>query len=114
MASTKQLGILGETITAQYLSKHGYKILERNFKCKFGEIDIIAIHKDYLVIIEVKTRWSEKYGKPEEAVTPRKLAKLYRLADYYMATHTVKKIKMEVAAVEITDNTYSIKIIRVD
>lgn len=62
------VGKLGEDRARKYLIQNGYKILESNYFCRFGEIDIIAMDKNCLVFIEVKTRTSDKYGNPENAV----------------------------------------------
>ena len=62
------VGKLGEDKARIYLIQNGYKILESNYFCRFGEIDIIAMDKNCLVFIEVKTRTNDKYGKPENAV----------------------------------------------
>ena len=77
---TKTLGEKGEDIAAAFLKKKGYNILFRNYKCSFGEIDIIAKHKKILSFIEVKTRSTKKYGLPQEAVTPAKQTKISRVA----------------------------------
>lgn len=66
------------------LIKNGLIILERNFRCRHGEIDIIAREGDMIVFIEVKTRKSDRFGVPEEAVDRRKQAKLRQLAAYYL------------------------------
>lgn len=62
------IGRLGEEATCKYLEDNGYKIIEKNYFCRFGEIDIIAMDNNCLVFIEVKTRTSNKYGRPENAV----------------------------------------------
>ncbi len=87
---TKTLGKKGEDIAAAFLEKKGYNILFRNYKCSFGEIDIIAKHKKTLSFIEVKTRSTKKYGLPQEAVTPAKQAKISRVALEF-----VQRYKME-------------------
>lgn len=75
--------VLGESASCRYLEKKGYKILERNFRKGYGEIDIIAVQKNTLVFIEVKTRSSEKFGTPFEAISSWKLRKLLAGARYY-------------------------------
>lgn len=82
--SRRELGDKGEDLAAQALKKQGYKILERNYLTPLGEIDLIARHKGILVFIEVKTRKTERFGTPAEAVHPAKRARLRRLADYYL------------------------------
>lgn len=74
------LGAYGERLAAAYLRSAGMIVLEQNWRCPSGEIDIIARDGSVLVICEVKTRSSEDYGSPLEAVTPRKAARLRRLA----------------------------------
>ncbi len=91
----KSLGNLGENLAAKHLHKKGYTILERNFRSKFGEIDIIALNpsKDSkqnsqtLVFVEVKTRWSQKFGSPEEAITPGKIKRIIKAGQYYKIIH---------------------------
>lgn len=75
--------ILGENAACSYLQKKDYKVIARNFRKGYGEIDIIAIHQDTLVFIEVKTRSSDKYGTPFENVTPWKLKSLIHAAKFY-------------------------------
>ena len=77
---TRTLGKKGEDIAAAFLKRKGYTVLFRNYKCSYGEIDIIAKHKKILSFIEVKTRSTEKYGLPQEAVTAVKQAKISRVA----------------------------------
>lgn len=80
----KELGNIGEQIASEYLKKQNYKILERNFFCKQGEIDIIAKDKQEIVFIEVKTRTNTKFGYPSEAVDNKKLKHMYKTAQYFL------------------------------
>lgn len=110
-------GKFGEDLAVKLLQNKGYKIVDRNFRSRFGEIDIIAVKGDDLIFIEVKTRWSLKFGLPEEAVTRNKLKKIIRTAEYYLITHPSfpKKMRVEVVAIEILNNNkISSKIISVD
>ena len=77
------LGGWGEEAAAKYLKKKGYTIVDRNFRCKLGEIDIIALDGAELVFVEVKTRRNQNYGLPCEAIGAEKLRRLKRLALYY-------------------------------
>lgn len=77
-------GVIGENIAVEYLKRKGYIIKERNFRCKTGEIDIIAYDGSCLVFAEVKTRKSSVYGLPEEFVTIKKQQKLIKAAYYYL------------------------------
>lgn len=117
MSSKRGFGDLGENYAVRLLEKKGYKIIERNFKTKLGEIDIVAMLGDSLIFVEVKTRWSKKFGLPEEAVTPWKLAKIRRVAQYYFITHSrlPQKGQIEVVAIEVEEGkVISAKIIKVD
>ena len=69
MNKDHELGKLGEDVTANYITRLGYKVLERNFECNQGEIDIIALDNEELVFIEVKTRTGVNYGEASEAIT---------------------------------------------
>ena len=82
--STKDIGLKGELLAEAFLKKQGYRIVERNFRCKFGEIDIIGFKKGVLSFIEVKTRSSDAFGQPIEAVDKTKQRRLVRLANYYL------------------------------
>jgi putative endonuclease len=79
-----RLGVSGERAARNYLRLHGFLILERNFKSKYGEIDIIAREKDTIAFIEVKTRRSDELGYPEEAVNYYKQKKIIQCARHYI------------------------------
>lgn len=81
---TKLLGKEGEDRAAQILMKRGYKILERNYRTRSGEIDLIALHEGTVVFVEVKTRTSDAYGAPELAVNPRKQQRMVKAALGYI------------------------------
>ena len=78
------LGERGEKFAARYLRRHGYKILVRRFKSRAGEIDLVCRHKDWLVFVEVKTRKSDNYGAPSEAVTREKQKHMSKVALEYL------------------------------
>ena len=84
MSDNKEIGKLGEDLATKYLETLGYQIIERNFRCKVGEIDIIAKDKDYLVFIEVKYRKDNKKGIPAEAVNHNKRKKIIKATKYYI------------------------------
>lgn len=81
--TTTQFGKTGEDLAAQYLKKIGYKIIERNFRIRGGEIDIIAIDGQTLTYIEVKTRTNHQFGLPQESVNYYKIKFLERAAKFY-------------------------------
>lgn len=82
-----KLGRYGETIAAQLLTDRGYRIVERNWRCPRGEIDILAAQGRTLIVCEVKTRTSTEYGEPAEAVDRAKAARLRVLAAQYLIDH---------------------------
>ncbi|MDE6557665.1 MAG: YraN family protein [Clostridia bacterium] len=81
----RQLGFLGETKAAAYLKKLGYEILKRNFRCPFGEVDIIAQKGDVTAFIEVKTRSNNNYGAPNEAVDNKRKQRYKNCVRFYYA-----------------------------
>ena len=83
-AFNKDIGALGEDISESYLKNLGYRILEKNFRCKCGEIDLIAINNGYICFIEVKTRYGINFGIPAESVTYSKQHKIYKTAQVYI------------------------------
>ena len=78
MNYNKTLGKLGEDIAIRFLKYKGYKVIEKNFSCRYGEIDIIAQNSKFLIFVEVKTRTNLNYGKPVEAVNKIKINHLYK------------------------------------
>ena len=87
MAAKDDFGRAGEERAAAHLRACGYAVLERNWRCPQGEIDIVAIRDGMLCIVEVKTRRSEAFGHPFEAIDERKLRRLWRLAYAWAAEH---------------------------
>ena len=103
MFTKKQIsGQLGENAAAAFLRKKGYEIIERNFRTRTGEIDIIAIDKDTLAFVEVKARYSDEFGSPLEAITYWKLKSLIRTAQFYKLKHPELPELMRIDAVAIT------------
>lgn len=80
-----ELGQLGEEMAKEYLKNKGFEILEHNCKNKYGEIDLVCKDKDCLVFVEVKTRVGELFGGPEGALNKKKIRRLVRNANAYMA-----------------------------
>lgn len=114
---TSKWGALAEDFAVKLLKNKGYRIVERNFRGKFGEIDIIAVDGNNLVFVEVKARWSKEFGSPEEAVTEQKLSKISRTGQYFALLHPdlPKLLRIDVVALEISDGKVtSSKIIHVD
>jgi putative endonuclease len=86
-ARRQALGRWGEQAAADYLSAHGYTVLERNLHTAHGELDLVAVKQDLLVFVEVKTRSSHSFGYPEDSVTLRKQAHLLSAAQEYLERH---------------------------
>ncbi len=84
MNPRKQTGQQGEDIAAAYLVQQGYRIIERNWRCPTGELDIITQDGNTLVFLEVRTRRGERFGTAEESVTANKQARLIELAQTYL------------------------------
>lgn len=99
----KRLGKIGEDLACDYLLNHQYKILERNFQKRYGELDIVALKDNTLVFVEVKTRIGREFGLPEEAVTPRKLSEVTQTALYYKLLHPElpESMQIDVVAIEL-------------
>lgn len=101
MINTHKLGVAGEQKAVEYLQKNGYKILERNFTTKLGEIDIIASKQNTIIFVEVKQRESLKYGYPREAITNYKAQKIRKVAQLYLKIHKLMCEKVRFDCVEI-------------
>ncbi|WP_055108477.1 YraN family protein [Paenibacillus ihumii] len=104
----KARGRLAEEAGARYLQEHGYELLERNWRCRSGEIDIIAKKEGVIVIVEVRSRsvHNEQYGTPAESITPRKIKQLRETAAVYLhKTHQYNEsIRFDVLAVQMRRN----------
>ncbi|MBI4078855.1 MAG: YraN family protein [Candidatus Levybacteria bacterium] len=93
MKIANPLAVKGENLACNYLKRKGYRIIERNFRKGYGEIDIVALHPaglgqaQVLVFVEVKTRTSDLFGPPLEAITPWKIRTLVKTAQYYKLLH---------------------------
>jgi putative endonuclease len=100
-ARNSNLGAYGERVAAQRLVDEGMVVVDRNWRCDAGEIDLVLRDGDVLVVCEVKTRSSTSCGTPQEAVTPAKLARLRRLAACWMTAHDVhpRDVRIDLVAV---------------
>jgi putative transposase len=110
----RRLGDAGEDLASAALKKQGYKILERNYTTPLGEIDLIARQGKMLVIVEVKTRTSMRFGSPQEAVSVTKQNRLRRLADYYLKDKrlTGAPVRFDVVAIILTEDNPQVEIIQ--
>ncbi|MEU0494308.1 YraN family protein [Mycobacterium sp. NPDC006124] len=98
-----QIGALGEQLAVDYLTGHGLRVLTRNWRCRYGELDVIATDPatGAVVFVEVKTRTSDRFGGVEQAVTPQKLRRLRRLAGVWLATQDRRWPRMRIDVVGI-------------
>lgn len=101
MDAKQELGKIGEEYATQYLIEKGYQIIQRNFQCRQGEIDIIAKEGKEYVFIEVKTRQNFHYGRPVEAVTKEKQKHIWKVAKYYLYTHHLENQFVRFDVIEI-------------
>jgi len=109
MAEKDDRGRAGEDRAEQYLQNAGYRIVDRNWRCAAGEVDIVAVEGADLVIVEVKTRRSESFGHPFEAVDARKRSRLWRLSNAWAAAHPDvargRRVRVDVIGVTGEDPT---------
>ena len=107
-------GKQGEDLAAAHLAENGYRILERNYRSVFGEIDIVAEEGDTLVFVEVKSRRSEAYGDPQLAVGPEKQRKISRVAMSYLSEKgwNRRPARFDIVAVKLRPSGNLIELIR--
>ena len=112
MNNRQLLGKYGEDIACKYLCDNGYKIIERNFLCMQGEIDIIAydISLKELVFFEVKTRKNFRYGNPSEAVTKIKKRHIIKTIEYYLFSKCINEVFIRIDVIEIVFNKNTYKL----
>lgn len=107
MRSTCEIGKIGEDIAYEYLLTNSYKVITRNWRTTAEEIDIIAQKDEFLVVIEVKTRTSKKYGNPEEAVNYSKQKRLVEAADKYIRKFDIRfETRFDIISVLILKHEY--------
>lgn len=106
MNESQKLGIHGEQLATQYLKKLGHQIIEKNYRCALGEIDIVSTHQEYLIFSEVKTRQGTTNIHPSQAVGWKKQKKLQQLGQYYLQEKKIqnKQPRFDVIAVQIIAN----------
>ena len=85
------LGERGEAVACGFLKEHGYEILEKNYKCKLGEIDAIVRRQGRIAFVEIKTRTSKQFGMPQEAVDLKKQEKIFKVAQWYLKEKKLEK-----------------------
>jgi putative endonuclease len=109
-AEFNQLGPEGEDVAVRHLQKKGFRIIHTNYKTPIGEADIVAAYKGATIFVEVKTRSSERFGEPFEAVNARKREKLKKIALYYQKHEDSKAaLRFDVVSIKCKDSGYLIE-----
>jgi putative endonuclease len=106
MTGRQETGELGEKLARDYLKKKGYRVVETNFNCRRGEIDIVTKHKDWMVFVEVRSKSTFGFGTPEESITTGKKRRV-KAAVYYYLSQLEKQPKywrIDVIVMEIDEN----------
>lgn len=101
----KDIGNYGENAAVEYLKSLNYEIIERNFRCKIGEIDIIAKQGTTLCFVEVKTRHETTFGFPAEAVNSRKQFKIYKTSEFYIIKNKILNLNFRFDVIEVLLNS---------
>ncbi|MBQ6820501.1 MAG: YraN family protein [Clostridium sp.] len=108
----KDIGNFGEYLALSYLKNIGYKLLSKNFRTKYGEIDLIFIDNDVIVFIEVKSRYNYHFGLPREAITYSKEKQIINVSSYYLYKNELLNYNCRFDVIEVyfntTNNTYKI------
>jgi len=114
MSQRKAFGKAGEETAVRFLKKKGYKILEQNYTCPVGEIDVIARDRKTTVFVEVKTRRTLSYGSARLAITPRKQRKISMVALYYLKSNQQmrQRARFDVVTVQSSNGTLNIDLIK--
>ncbi|OGH38735.1 MAG: YraN family protein [Candidatus Levybacteria bacterium RIFCSPLOWO2_01_FULL_36_10] len=108
MNNKQLIGKKGESLAVKYLENLGYKIIKKNFRCKMGEIDIIAQDRDFLIFVEVKTRSNLLWGNPAESIGTKKLSSIIKTLQFYLLINNKSDKSVRVDAIEIyTSNNES-------
>jgi len=106
--NNKILGRIGESIAADYLENKGYKILERNFQNRWGEIDLVCLKENRIIFVEVKTRIGEQFGMPEDAINKNKVQKLINNVAAYMRFKNNNKYRIDAICI-VLDEQHKLK-----
>lgn len=109
----RDIGRLGEELAQDFLRKKGFSIIDTNYRCPEGEIDIVALQDDCLVFIEVRAKTSPVFGSPEESITQTKKKRLIATAHYYRQSHDHLPASWRIDFVAVELN-YKVKPIRIE
>ena len=100
-SENRMIGTQGEKLAEQYLKENGYEIIDRNFYCRFGEIDIIAKYNEEVIFVEVKTRKQIRYGNAAESVTRIKQNHIYKASEMYIYLHNLYNVPISLDVIEV-------------
>jgi putative endonuclease len=108
----RRLGQRGEEAACEFLLKHKMKIIERNWRCSYGEADIIALDGNTLVFCEVKTRSNLKFGKPEDSITRKKLERYYKLIKLYRSRNAIRhsSVRLDFIGISVDEENRKAKL----
>ena len=110
MATHNDLGKKGEELAVDFLQKNNYKILDRNWRYKKAEVDIITLKNDVLAVIEVKTRSSNYFGNPQDFVNPKKIQLLVEAINEYVTSKDLDvEVRFDIIAILKNGNTFEIE-----
>jgi len=110
MAQHNELGKKGEQLAVDYLLKHGYSIVERNYRFQKAEVDIIAKKETILAIIEVKTRSTSDFGNPQDFVKPKQIQHLVKAVDEYVTKNNLDvEVRFDIIALVKQSNSFDIE-----
>lgn len=110
MAEHNKLGKEGEKIAENHLLAKGYRIVERNWYSAHKELDLIAEHEGWLIVVEVKTRTGHRWERPEEAVTDNKIKHIVRAANHYICYHKIDlPVRFDVIAVILDEGIWNVE-----
>jgi putative endonuclease len=107
-AGRRALGARGEALTARWYEARGYQVLTRNWRCREGELDLVLAHGRTVIVCEVKTRSSNAFGTPAEAVTPAKQRRLRILALRWLEAHEVKGVPLRFDVAGVIGNEVTV------
>ena len=107
----KDFGKKGEEIASKYLNNNGYEVIKQNFRCKLGEIDLIAIKNNTIIFVEVKTRSSTKFGTAEQAVDSKKKRHILRTSQVFLTKNELNNcnLRFDVISVYMNGDIYKIE-----
>jgi len=107
--TNQDIGRCGESLARNYLINRGFTILQKNYRTRSGEIDIIAKKENTIYFIEVKTRYDDRKGKPYEAIDKRKIFHLQRAANFFLLKNRFQDCKLKIGVVSILLDRKEIK-----